>query len=82
VYLQQEFNQLGGHIEHVVSDDGGRSFRCPAVSPRAFDRGGSDLDHASIPAAAGGDHQSPATVQLSLPTVCILALRFSTVVSP
>lgn len=38
------------------------SLRCPAVSPRAFDRGGSGLDHASIAAAAGGGHQSPTTV--------------------
>src|SRR3954462_464958 len=26
MFLQHEFNALGGHIEHLVSDDGGRVF--------------------------------------------------------
>lgn len=37
LFLQHEFNVLGGHIEHLVSDDGGESFaRCrTAIRARA-----------------------------------------------
>jgi hypothetical protein len=73
MYLQQEFNELGGHIEHLVSDDDGRSFRCPAVSPPAFDRGGSGRDHREHPSRSWWWHQSPRRYSCHFaPTVCIL----------
>ena len=40
LFLQHEFNVLGGHIEHLVSDDGGATFRRAGTALRSDDRAG------------------------------------------
>jgi hypothetical protein len=52
LFLQHEFNVLGGQIEHLVSDDGGRTFRRARTALRSKARGGEagiyDADAAEI----------------------------------
>lgn len=65
LFLQHEFNVLGGHIEHLVSDDGGRTFVRTRTAlrsdPRVGEAGVYDPDLAEI---AGGRYLTYAAMSV------------------
>jgi hypothetical protein len=55
LFLQHEFNVLGGHIEHLVSDDDGRTFVRTRTALRSDARRGEAGVYDPDPALIGGD---------------------------
>ncbi|MDQ4069839.1 MAG: hypothetical protein M3203_10290 [Actinomycetota bacterium] len=55
LFLQHEFNVLGGHIEHLISDDGGKSFLRAGTALRSHAGVGEAGVYDPDPAEVGGE---------------------------